>query len=151
MTISEDYYAPTYRNAVRHAWHEFKEGCQHEYWDMSDPKGEYDDCRGWPKPLAFVLAPWRPLMWRFSRYNLERLLRPKKAERRMDHNNFEQAVFWGGGADIDDETWAYIDELVKEFGGEHMPPRDWQPANLVEEIGVNMGMTREEVRELVSK
>lgn len=147
---SDDYYAPTHLAAARRAWHEFKEAVGFEAFCLYDPS-DLSGKRPLPVWLARCLAPWKPLAWQFSRYKLEQLFRPARAARREDLSNIEQAVFWGGGASMSDEEWAYADALVAEFGSKHMPPRDWQPAILVEEIGLNMGMTREEVRAITAK
>jgi hypothetical protein len=139
----------THWRALCDAVHEYREGVLHEYWSLSDPC--FDDDPRLPKPLAWVLAPWRPLMWRFSRHNLERLLRPKLAERRQDWGNFNQGIFWCGWSDLSPESVAYMEELMAEFGDQDTPPRDWEPMSVAEVVGVNMGMTREEVAEIVAR
>lgn len=143
-----DYYAPTYRNAVRDAWHEFTQGVQHRYWDLSDPKD--DDGEGWPKPLAWLCAPWRPFVWRFKDGNLERLFRPRKAQRRRDAWHYQERIFVCGGEDMSAAEWSEAEALAAEFGVE-LPPRDWKAMSAAETVGMGMGYTREEVAEIVGR
>ncbi len=104
---------------------------------------------GLPAPIAWICAPWGPLLSRFTPYNLERLFRPQKVERRQRLSSLSDCVFWFGGGSLSDEEWSEADALVAEFGGD-FPPRDWEPMSVAEAVGQGMGFTREEVAQIVS-
>jgi hypothetical protein len=140
--------APTHLNAIREAWREFKEGVACKADCLSDDDEGYG--RNLPAPIAWLCAPWGPLAYRFRPYNLERLFRPQKAERRQRLDDLCQYVFICGAAEWTEERWAEADALVAEFGGD-FPPRDWVPYTAAEMVGVGMGFTREQVAEIVSR
>lgn len=144
----EPYRPPTHMDAIREAWHEFKEGVAFEAFCLQLNDDEYDP--GFPAPLAWVCAPWGPLAYRFKPYNLERLFRPQKAERRDHLSRLSNCVFWCGGDYLSDETWAEVDALVAEFGGD-FPPRDWKPMSAAEAVGQGFGYSREEVAEILAR
>jgi hypothetical protein len=138
---------PTHRDAIRAAWLEFKEGVSFRAFCLHDPD-PFEDGGGLPWPIAWLCAPWGPLAYRFKPFNLERIFRPQKAERRQRLSELCDCVFWCGGAYLSEETWAEADALVAEFG-DAFPPRDWEPMSAAEAVGAGMGMTREEVAEIV--
>jgi hypothetical protein len=135
--------------AIRQAWWEFRDAVSFEAFCLYDDD-EGEGRRLW-YPLAWLCAPWRPLLWRFRRDNLERLFRPLKAERRWLLNNYSDRVFWGGADDLSEDEWAEVEALIVEFGWrrEDFPPRDFQAVTVTEAVGAIMGMTREEVAEVV--
>jgi hypothetical protein len=136
---------PTHLDAIREAWHEFKEGAAFKAFCLADDDDGHGP--GLPAPLAWLCAPWQPLAYRFTRHNLERLLRPQKAERRQRLADMCDYVFWCGGAECSGEWWTEADALVAEFGGD-FPPRDWEPMSAAEAVGATMGYSREEVAEI---
>lgn len=139
---------PTHLDAIREAWHEFKEGVKFKAFCLYD-HDDFDPGPELPKPIAWLLAPWKPLAYRFERRNLERLFRPQKAERRQRVHDLCECVFVCGAAELDEETWAEADALVAEFGID-FPPRDWEPMSAAETVGAVMGYSREEVAEIVA-
>lgn len=144
------YDKPTHLDAIREAWYEFKEGVSFRAFSLSK---ECDPEPGLPIPIAWLCAPWGPLAYRFKSYNLERLFRPQKAERRQRLDDMNQYVFICGADDTTDEWWAEADALLAEFGGKigvTFPPRDWEPYSVAETVGIGMGYTREEVAEIVA-
>lgn len=143
----DDWKPPTHLDAIRDAWREFKRGVSFNVFDLSEDDEGYR--RGLPLPVAWLLAPWGPLAYRFSRDNLESLFRPQKAARRAHLANLREYVFVCGAAEWDEERWAEADALVAEFGGD-FPPRDWEPYSAAETVGVIMGYSREEVAEIVA-
>lgn len=134
---------PTHLEAIREAWDEFKQGVAFKAFCLADD----EDGPGLRWPFAWLLAPWGPLAYRFTRHNLERLLRPRKADRRQRLTDMCEYVFWCGAAECSDEWWAEADALVAEFGGD-FPPRDWEPMSAAEAVGSIMGYSREEVAEI---
>lgn len=58
-------------------------------------------------------------------------------------------MFVCGGSEMTEGAWAEADALVAEFGGD-FPPRDWEPYSAAETVGAIMGMSREEVAEIVA-
>jgi hypothetical protein len=145
MTYMSDEKPPTHLDAIREAWHEFKEAVGFEAFCLSD--STYGPSL--PAPIAWLCAPWKPLFYRFTPYNLERLFRPQKAERRAHVYRLQDFVFWCGGAAMTDEEWAEADALVAEFGID-FPPRDWEPMSAAEAVGATMGYSREEVAEIIA-
>lgn len=139
---------PTHRDALRAAWHEFKEGVAFRAFCLHEPD-PFEKGGGLPLAVAWLCAPWGPLAYRFTPFNLERIFRPKKAERRQRVHDLCEYVFVCGAAEWTEERWAEADALVAEFGGD-FPPRDWQPMSVAEAVGVGMGYTREEVAEIVA-
>lgn len=94
---------------------------------------------------AAAIAVWRPIQDRARNPRfLERVFRPAKWERRIDLDNMHQCAFWCGGAQLSEESWVYVEELLKEFGGD-FPPRDYEPQPIAELIGERMGMTPEQI------
>jgi hypothetical protein len=148
MSEAADYPPPTHLDAIREAWWEFKESVRFEFYGLheSDLPGDL----GLPAPIAWVLAPWKPLRQRFSSYNLERLFRPQKAERRQRLDDLSQYVFVCGASEWGEERWTEVEALLAEFGGV-FPPRDWEPMSVAETVGTIMGMSREEVAEIVER
>lgn len=136
---------PTHLDAIGQAWHEFKEGVSFEAFCLQ----ESDYGPKLPAPVAWLCAPWKPLAYRFTRYNLERLFRPQKAERRQRLSDLSEYVFVCGAAELPEDEWAEVDALVAEFGGD-FPPRDWEPMSAAETVGAIMGYSREEVAEIVA-
>lgn len=145
--LDPDDYLPTHIDAIREAWYEFKEGVSLGVFRLHDNDRGFGP--GWPLPVAWLCAPWRPLAYRFNRHNLERLVRPKKAERRERLNWLCEYVFVCGAEDMTDERWAEVDALIAEFGGD-FPPRDWKPMSVAETVGAIMGYSREAVAEIVA-
>ncbi len=137
---------PTHRDAIRAAWHEFKEGVAFRAFCLG-PDGIYGPKL--PAPIAWLCAPWGPLAYRFTPFNLERVFRPQKAERRQRLSDLCEYVFVCGAAEMTEEKWAEADALVAEFGGD-FPPRDWEPMSAAETVGAIMGMSREDVAEIVA-
>lgn len=152
MTTADEYEwkPPTHFDAIREAWHEFKEGVAFNAFCLSDDDTDFGGGPGLPAPIAWLCAPWGPLAYRFKGYNLERLFRPRKAERRQRLADLSEFVFVCGAAEMSEEHWTEADALVAEFGVP-FPPRDWEPMSVAEMVGVNMGYTREEVAEIVAK
>lgn len=138
---------PTHLDAIREAWHEFKEGVSFNAFCLGD--GDDGFSRGLPAPLAWLCAPWGPLAHRFNRYNLERLFRPQKAERRQRLSDLSEYVFVCGAGDMTEERWVEADALVAEFGG-GFPPRDWEPMSAAETVGAIMGYSRADVAEITA-
>lgn len=138
---------PTHLDAIREAWREFKEGVAFRAFCLHDDDDGFSP--GLPAPIAWLCAPWGPLAWRFSPYNLERLFRPQKAERRERLSNLREYVSVCGAGKWTEERWAEADALVAEFGG-GFPPRDWEPMSVAETVGAIMGYSREEVAEIVA-
>lgn len=132
-------------DAIREAWHEFKQGVAFNAFCLTDD----DDSPGLPAPIAWLCAPWGPLAYRFRPYNLERLLMPQKAARRQRKADLCEYVFVCGADEMTEEDWKEADGLVAEFGGS-FPPRDWQPMSVAETVGAIMGYSREEVAEIVA-
>lgn len=147
MSADDIYELPTHLDAIREAWREFKEGVEFQAFCLQLNDDDTDP--GLPAPIAWICAPWGPLAYRFKWYNLERLFRPRKAERRQRLDDLSQYVFWCGSAEWDDKRWAEADALVAEFGGD-FPPRDWEPMSVAEAVGQGMGFTREEVALIVA-
>jgi hypothetical protein len=139
---------PTHIDAIREAWHEFKEGVGFKAFCLGPECA--DDGPGLPTPIAWLCAPWTPLAYRFTPYNLERIFRPKKAERRQRVHDLCEYVFVCGASEMTDERWAEADALVAEFGIP-FPPRDWGPMSVCETVGAIMGYSREEVADIVAK
>lgn len=146
--MTDDYEKPTHLDAIREAWHEFKEGVKFEAFSLQCD--EYEDDAGLPAPIAWLLAPWKPLAYRFRPHNLERLFRPQKAERRQRVWDMSNYIFWGGTEGLSEEWWAEADALVAEFGID-FPPRDWEPMSVAEAVGSIMGYSRDEVAEIVAR
>lgn len=150
MSATDDIYArPTHLDAIREAWHDFKEGAAFNAFCLS----ESDGGPGLPAPIAWLCAPWRPLAYRFKSYNLERLFRPQKAERRQRLDDLNQYVFVCGAREWNEDRWAEVEALLAEFGGKigvDFPPRDWEPMSVAETVGCIMGYSREEVAEIVA-
>jgi len=138
--------ANAHAQALGEAWREFREGVTYRFWDLSE---DFDGNPTMPKPLAALCAPWRPLAYRFRRYNLEKLFRPLKAERRQMAWDRQNYIFVCGGSDLSEADWDETAALSAEFGVD-MPPRDWEPFTVAETVGTIMGFTREEVAEIVS-
>jgi hypothetical protein len=139
---------PTHRDALRAAWHEFKEGVAFRAFCLHEPD-PFEKGGGLPLPMAWLCAPWRPLAYRFTPFNLERIFRPRKVERRQRLSDLSEFVFVCGASEMTEERWAEADALVAEFGGD-FPPRDWQPMSVCETVGAIMGMARDEVAEIVA-
>jgi len=139
---------PTHRDALRAAWHEFKEGVSFRAFCLYDD-GRFGGRKPLPVPIAWLCAPWRPLAYRFTPFNLERIFRPKKAERRQRIHDLCEYVFICGVDEMTEERWAEVDALVAEFGID-FPPRDWEPYSVAETVGTIMGYTRDEVAEIVA-
>lgn len=135
----------THLEAIREAWAEFVGAVSFEAFCLRDDE---PGSPGLPVALAWLCAPWRPLAWRFRPDNLERLFRPARAERRQRLADLCEFVFICGGSEMSEEHWAEADALVAEFGGD-FPPRDWLPYSPAETVGAIMGMSREEVAEIV--
>jgi hypothetical protein len=151
--MTDDIYdKPTHLDAIREAWHEFGCGVREGFWELSDGKDEGG--RGLSAPIALLCAPWGPLAYRFTPYNLERLFRPQKAERRQRLYDLNQYVFICGASEWTEDRWVEVRALLAEFGGEigvDFPSPDWEPYSAAEMVGVGMGYTREEVAEIVSR
>jgi len=148
--VTDDLYEkPTHLDAIREAWHEFKEGVSFKAFCLSDDDGPH-----LPALHAWLCAPWGPLAYRFRPYNLERLFRPQKAERRQRLDDLNQYVFICGASEWGEERWVEVEALLAEFGGTigiDFPPRDWEPYTAAETVGVIMGYSREEVAEIVAR
>lgn len=148
--MTDEFYdrPPTHLDAIREAWREFREGVAFKAFCLADD----DDGFGphLPAPVAWLCAPWEPLAYRFRSYNIERLLRPQKAERRQRLSDLREYVFVCGPEEMTEEKWAEADALVAEFGGD-FPPRDWEPYSAAETVGVGMGYLREEVAEIIAR
>lgn len=148
MTRADYDKPPTHLDAIREAWHEFKEGVGFKAFCLQDDDDGFGP--GLPAPIAWLCAPWGSLAYRFRPYNLERLFRPQKADRRERVHNMCEYVFVCGAEDCDEEWWAEADALVAEFGID-FPPRDYEPMSVAEMVGTGMGFSREEVAEIVSR
>lgn len=148
LASADDYPPPTHLDAIREAWHEFKEGVSFEAFCLQLNDDEWDP--GLPAAIAWLCAPWKPLAYRFTPYSLERLFRPQKAERRQRVADLCDFVFHFGAGEMTDELWAEADALVAEFGVP-FPPRDWQAMSAAEIVGQGMGYSREEVAEIVAQ
>lgn len=148
MDEEDDWKPPTHRDAIREAWWEFKEGVSFQAFCLQQNEDERD--RNLPSPVAWLCAIWVVLLYRFTPYNLERLFRPQKAERRQRVADLCDFVFWWGADEMTEELWAEADALVAEFKVP-FPPRDWKPMSVAEAVGQRMGYTREEVADILAK